>query len=221
MSMLFKFLDEEGRAYHGGSGAWPLPRGDRPGKWLKVEGEIRPCANGLHLCTAEHLLRWAAPALYVAEAGKVRVDNGDKIVVQRARLIRRVDEWNDKNLRLFAADCAERALRRERKARREPDKRSWDAVRVAREFACGKATMSERAAARDAAWVAAGDAAWDAAWAAAGAAARDAAWAAAGDAAWDAARDAAGAAAWDAAGDAEREWQMKRLLRYLNLEASS
>jgi hypothetical protein len=51
------------------------------------------------------------------------------------------------------------------------------------------------AAARAAAWAAAGDAAgaaaWDAAW--------DAARAAAGDAAWDAAWAAAGAAAWDAA----------------------
>ena len=31
-------------------------------------------------------------------------------------------------VRLFAADCAERALVRQRKAGREPDQRSWEAV---------------------------------------------------------------------------------------------
>jgi hypothetical protein len=132
----------------------------------------------------------------------VRVDHGDKIVVARARLLYRVEAWNDdKSLRLFATDCAERALKREEKSGRKVDKRSWDAVRIARDFARGRATEQELAAA----------------WAAAWAAARDAARAAAGAAARAAARDAARAAAWDAARDAERAWQTKRLLRYLNL----
>ena len=76
-----------------------------------------------------------------------------------------------------------------------------------------------RAAARDAAWDAAGAAARDAAWDAAGAAARAAAWdaarAAARAAAWDAAWDAAGAAArdaaWDAAWDAARAAAWEKL----------
>jgi hypothetical protein len=66
--------------------------------------------------------------------------------------------------------------------------------------------FDSRAAARDAAWAAAGAAARDAAWAAAqdaaGDAARDAARDAAVDAAWAAARAAAGASAGDAARDA-------------------
>jgi hypothetical protein len=66
-----------------------------------------------------------------------------------------------------------------------------------------ESARKDSAAARAAAWDAAGDAAWDAAGAAARAAAwdaaGDAAWDAAGDAAWDAARAAAWAAAWDAA----------------------
>ena len=76
---------------------------------------------------------------------------------------------------------------------------AWDA-------AGGAAWDAAWAAARDAAWAAAGGAAWDAAWAAARdaawAAARDAAWAAAGGAAWDAAWAAARDAAWAAARDA-------------------
>ena len=77
--------------------------------------------------------------------------------------------------RLFACDCAERALARIA----SPDPRSIEAVRVARLYADGQATDAELGAAWDAVWAArdaagaAGAAAWDAAWAA-----RDAAWAA-------------------------------------------
>jgi hypothetical protein len=66
------------------------------------------------------------------------------------------------------------------------------------------AARKDSAAARAAAWAAAGDAAWAAAWAAARDAARAAAWAAAWDAARAAAWDAARAAALDAARDAAR-----------------
>ena len=91
------------------------------------------------------------------------------------------------------------------------DERSRRAVEVAEQYAEGRASTDELAAAgaaaRDATWDAAGAAAWAAAKAAAGAAA----WAAAGDAAWAAAgaaaRDAAWDAAWNAAGAAASAWQ--------------
>jgi hypothetical protein len=132
----------------------------------------------------------------------------------------------DRQRRLLAADCAERALLRERAAGREPDERSWKAIRVARAYARGGATDEELAAARDAARDvarAARDAmdAWAAARSAARSAARDAwdaAWDAAKDSAWDAARAAARDAArdaWDAAWDAERQWQLARALAYV------
>ena len=107
--------------------------------------------------------------------------------------------------RLFACDCAERALSRIA----SPDPRSIEAVRVARLYADSKATAVELAAAWAAAWAAwdaARYAAWDAARAAARAAARDAAWAAR-DAAWAAAEAAARAAT----GAAEIEWQIAHL----------
>ena len=75
------------------------------------------------------------------------------------------------------------------------DKRSTDAIDVARRHADGLASDSDLAAARDAAWAAAS----------AAAAARDAAWAAASAAAWAAARDAAWAAASAAAIAANRQ----------------
>ena len=68
----------------------------------------------------------------------------------------------DRLARLYACDCAQRALERERTQGREPDPRSWKAIEVSRKFACGEATKAELDAARDAAWAAA----WDAAFAA-------------------------------------------------------
>lgn len=109
--------------------------------------------------------------------------------------------------RHFAADCAERALRRAK----VKDKRLWKAVEVARRYAEGRAGLSELADAKDAAWDAsAASAAADAsaaARAAAGAvraaagAARTAAWADASSAA--SAASAAARDAWDAAWDAK------------------
>jgi len=95
---------------------------------------------------------------------------------------------DEREQRLWGCDCAERALLRERDAGREPDPRSWEAVRVSRLYADGEATLEEL----DAAW-----SAWHAAWDA--------------DAA---ARAAADAAAWVAADAAEREWQLAHLVEY-------
>lgn len=53
----------------------------------------------------------------------------------------------DKTLRLFACDCAERALTNERDAGREPDPRSWTAVEVARKYVIGQATTEDLATA--------------------------------------------------------------------------
>lgn len=106
---------------------------------------------------------------------------------------------DDRERRVFACDCAERALLREREAGREPDERSWNAVAVARRFADGNASNEELEQAEAAAWDA-----------------RAAAWAAA-DAAADAALDAALAAAARGAsrGAAERRWQVERALEII------
>ncbi|MDP2729632.1 MAG: Imm5 family immunity protein, partial [Dehalococcoidales bacterium] len=142
--------------------------------------------------------------------------------------LRIVIEPADREIRLFACDCAERVL--PVFEQQYPDeKRPRQAIEIARKFANGtaaavelraaasataSATASAASAARDAAWAAAW-AAWDAAWDAARAAARDAASATASAAARDA-RDAASAAAWDAASAAERDWQKARLIELLN-----
>ena len=215
--MIFKVLDLDGSARMG-NGKWYLPKGKRPGKWMpKIEGELIACQNGYHLCRDEQVLCWLGPALFEAEYRGEMLDHEDKIVVREARLLRRFDRWDERNARLFAADCAEHVLPIFEK-KYPKDDRPRKAIEAAREFARGEIDADAAGAAGDAAWDAAwaaaraaGDAAWDAAWAA-----RDAAWAAARAAAGD-----AGTAAGDArnaAWDAERQWQYVKLCEYLEIE---
>jgi len=226
---VYKFTGTDGTPHNGGEGAWPLPSSTKPGSWRSAKGKLVACRNGLHLVRGIQILEWLGPELYVAEIGKGAViEETDKLCVRKARLIERVDTWNARTARLFACDCAERAL----ETANVTDERSHAAVALARKFANGEATRRELAAgvapAREAAWAAAWDAARDAPWAAASDAVWAAAWAPPWDAARLAARDAARAAARLAARDAawvvarvaacvaEKRWQHKRLFEYLN-----
>jgi hypothetical protein len=214
---LYKVLGEGQTSYHGGSGKWTKNR------WRSVSGEVVPCVNGLHLCRRQDLVGWLGPQIWEVEADESGlVEANDKVVVRRARIVRRLDTWNERSARLFAADCAEKVLPIFEK-QYPNDGRPRKAIEAARAFADGKITRADL----DAAGAAAGAAAWDAAWAAARAAARDAArgaaWdaaraavgAVAGAAAWDAAWDAARAAARDAARDEFMQWATDRLFDYL------
>jgi hypothetical protein len=125
-------------------------------------------------------------------------------------------EGKDKEIRLFAADCAESVLHIYEKQYPNDD-RPRKAIQAARDYANGVIGKDELAAA-SAAWAAAwdaSDAARAAAWDASDAA-RAAAWDAS-DAAWDAS-DAARAAAWAAASAAAwaaasaAKWQEIELL---------
>jgi hypothetical protein len=177
----------------------------RLGQWRAVKGPLVPCENGLHLMRPEHLSRWIARDLFVAEYEGEVLDAGDKIIVRKARIVEHLTGWNERTARLAAADFAEAVLPIY-EARHPDDDRPRKAIEAARAFANGEIDAAAWAAAGAAATAAASAAAWAAAGAAAraaaGDAAGDAARAAAGDAAGDAARAAATAAAWAAARDA-------------------
>ena len=190
---LYKVTGEHGEAIHGGSGTWRLNR------WRSVRGPLKPCSHGLHLCTIEQLPAWLGTVIWEVETDGEMIDAGDKTVARRARVVRRLDTWNDRTARLFAADCAEHVLPIF-EAAYPNDARPREAIAVARRFANGEATRQEMAAAG----AAAGAATW-AAWAAGAAA--------------GAATGATGAAAWAAgaaARAAELRWQSERLAAYLS-----
>lgn len=228
---LYKITNTNGRARYG-YGSWPLPQNGQPGKWLRVKSQLRPCKHGLHLCRERDLIYWLGPEIWEAEADdnyKHMVCN-DKIVVRRARLVRRIETWNECTARLFSCDCAERVL---------PifetvyfnDIRPRKSISVARRYARGLASLKElenisiaaRTAAQSTSNIAAGSAAWAAAWSAArviaGATAKDAAWAASKAVARNAV-DAVETASWFAAMTVERQWQTERLMEYLRGERS-
>ncbi|MEN6425988.1 MAG: hypothetical protein ABFE13_11530 [Phycisphaerales bacterium] len=217
--VFYKVLDAKGCPIYG-TGKWNLPRGKHPGAWMPHREPVL-CESGYHGCRRDHLVEWLNARIFTMETRGELIEGDNKIVAAEARLVREFKTWNERTARLFAADCAERALRREKRAGRNPHPDSWTAIKAARAFANDKISADDLSAG----WAAASAAARDtgaAAWAAASAAAcsaRAAAWSARA-AAWDA-RDAAWdarAAAWDArdaAWDAERAWQTCRLFEYL------
>ena len=170
----YKVTGPNGEPCHGGTGRWI------PGEWREETG-TEPCQPGMtHVCKdARQLLEWLYTEIWEAEYddAKLVIDRGNKLAIQRARVVRKLDTWNDRTARLFACDCAEMVLPIFEKNYPD-DMRARKAIETARLFADGKASSDELAAAGDAAGAAAGDAAR--------AAARAAAW----DAAWDAAGDA-------------------------------
>jgi hypothetical protein len=170
----YKVLGDGQESCHGGDGRW------RKRQWRTVEGPLVPCENGIHFCRPDQLIGWLGPQIWLFEDGSPdeTIDARDKMVTRKGRVVERLTTWNETTARLFAADCAEEALKFIPGSHQEP---FVAAINAARGFARGEIGEKERAAA------------WDAAWAAARVAARDAAWAAAWDAAWtarDSARDA-------------------------------
>ena len=208
---MYKVLSADGKSCNGGNAEWSLPTQNDdgswcPGEWMpEIDGELVPCKNGYHLCRRQDLLCWLGDAIFEAEYMGEIVECSDKVVVRKARLLRRIESWNERTARLFAADCVERALHIFE--RDHPgDKRPREAVEAARQYANGKIAANELAAASVAA---------SAARNVASTAARNAAGAAAWAAAWAAASDAASDAAW-AAWDAAREQQTALLFEYLD-----
>jgi len=216
----YKLLNSDGTPSNGGSGvSYYLPDGDKPGKWMPKINDIALCSRGYHVVDFEHLLDWRGMLLCEAEIRGDNIRDNSKIVAQEIRLLHVVQTWNEKNLRLFAADCAEHVLPIFEK-KYPKDNRPRLAIQAARAFAEGKISAKAMLEARSAyaaayadAYAYAADAAAAAAAAYAAADAADAAYAAA--AAYAAVADAADAAY--AAGQKERQWQVSKLKEYLGV----
>jgi len=138
---------------HGGSGKWFIPKGKRIGKWMPAIKDIRPCERGYHFVNIEQLPRWIGPTLYEIEVRGQVIHEEYKSVAEQARLIRKVETWNNKTLRLYAADCAERVLGLYEKQYPEDD-RPCKAIQAARDFANGLINKDAAANAADAAYAA-------------------------------------------------------------------
>lgn len=112
----YKTLDETGFSCFGGEAEWSLPRLNddgtwTPGEWMPpIEYELVECKNGYHIATFNQLLRWLAPRIFEAEAGREVVRGKDKYIARKCRLLREFTNWNEQTARLFACDCIEQVL---------------------------------------------------------------------------------------------------------------
>jgi len=197
----YKVLNKKHQSCNGGKGTW------KKGVWKhKLELPLNPCEHGYHLCRKKDIMKWLDEEIWIAEGRGHKIICDNKVVFQQARIIKKLDTWNDITARLFACDCAEHVLKNYEKEF-PGDHRVRDCIEVARKYAFGKATEEELLAVRSAAE----SAVWSATWSAAWSAAESAVWSAAESAAWSAVRSAE-----LAAGSAEKEWQIKQLFKYLD-----
>src|SRR4051812_14468592 len=102
--LALKFLTTDNRGSFSGH-PWPCPNG-KPGAWVETTGKLVVCQNGIHACTLQQAPAWLNDNAYLIELGGRVIDNDDKLVARRGRLLREL-QWKP---RLFAADCAEHVL---------------------------------------------------------------------------------------------------------------
>ena len=155
------FLREDMTAGNGNEPAWTV--GET--RSLPDDREIIPCEYGYHASpTAWDALEYTpGPVLCLVEIDGDLHEHGSPVNKYAARSRTLIAAINvSRELREFAADCAERALFRFEELYPD-DNRPRRAIEVAREYARGAATDDElesaRSAAESAAWVAARSAA--------------------------------------------------------------
>ena len=141
--------DSDGLVY-AGNGNEP---GWRDGEERTVDRpeDVEMCSWGYHAADSWLHSLWYAKGPIACRVRLAVIDraNDGKFVGPRRTLVSHVDASHE--LRLAAADFAERALLCERKAEREPDLRLWRAVAAIRQYAMGEISNEALQEAADAA----------------------------------------------------------------------
>jgi hypothetical protein len=118
----YKFLTADAASPFTGF-RWSLPDGG-PGAW--VEAAVEPCRSGVHACRRDDLPLWLGRVLYEIELDGEIVAEATKLVASRARLLRRIDAWDDRLRDVYTRMCADRA--HELAVGMSPPLADWDAV---------------------------------------------------------------------------------------------
>jgi len=118
----YKFVRPDGTSVFTGF-SWTPPNGG-PGPW--VEAHVEPCRSGIHACRPEHLPLWAGQVLYEVELDGEIVDDRTKVIAPRARLVRRLDAWEEGIRDRYTRMCGDRAHELARGA--SPPLEQWEAA---------------------------------------------------------------------------------------------
>jgi hypothetical protein len=75
------------------------------GEW--VAGGDRPllCGGGVHACSAAQLPYWINSELWEIELAGEIVEGGHKVAASEARLLRRLEAWDERAAAALARDC--------------------------------------------------------------------------------------------------------------------
>jgi hypothetical protein len=79
---------------------WPV------GEWVEADGEIALCRSGFHACRPDALPRWLNDELWLVELDEIEEERDGLLLARRARLLVRVDAWNEETARELARSCA-------------------------------------------------------------------------------------------------------------------
>jgi hypothetical protein len=100
----YKFL-ERGRVAPFTGFEWPVD------EWVEASA-VDPCRRGIHACRVRDLPIWIDDELWQVELAGDVVEQERKVVAQRGRLTRRVDDWTPDTALAFARSCAQRTRQR-------------------------------------------------------------------------------------------------------------
>jgi len=100
----YKVLDRDLSSFWGGNWNWKI------GEWAPTIDCLIPCVSGYHVCQEDDLIYWIGPVIVECEIGSaIRVtDYWPKVVSNKCKVVRILDNWNEKTQRLFACDCLEK-----------------------------------------------------------------------------------------------------------------
>jgi hypothetical protein len=88
---------------------WPLPDAERPGEWVRTDGPIGLCVNGIHAASPEQLPQWLGTEIWEIELGGEVLREEAALVASQARLVRKLHAWDESMRRRFAEMCLRRA----------------------------------------------------------------------------------------------------------------
>jgi hypothetical protein len=100
----YKFLARGAKGPFSGF-AWPCPREGAAGAWVQTEGSLLLCRNGVHVCRAQDLAHWLHDELWETERDGDELPGLDCVVVRRARLVRRIEAWDEDGGARFGEAC--------------------------------------------------------------------------------------------------------------------